>query len=122
PPPSTKTITKRGTSLPESFPNATLSAPGDEEIPSTYDAGARHYSTTKPFEGVINNIERRWRETESSWVRDELSRFQSNHPCQACGGDRLKPQALAVKIDGLHIGQVSEMSIREACRWFDTLP
>ena len=82
----------------------------------------RHYSTTKPFEGVITNIERRWRETESSWVREELSRFQSDQPCEACAGYRLKPQALAVKIDGLHIGQVSDMSIREACHWFATLP
>src|SRR5262249_5571487 len=115
-------MTKPWKSLPEDFRSAILGGAGDDEIPFTKAGGARHYSTTKPFEGVINNIERRWRETESSWVRDELSRFQSNHPCQACGGDRLKPQALAVKIDGLHIGQVSEMSIREACRWFDTLP
>jgi excinuclease ABC subunit A len=115
-------MTKPWKSLPEDFRNVILYGSGDDEITFTYDDGVRHYSTTKPFEGVINNIERRWRETESSWVRDELSRFQSNHPCQACGGDRLKPQALAVKIDGLHIGQVSEMSIREASRWFDTLP
>ncbi|HKA47605.1 MAG TPA: excinuclease ABC subunit UvrA, partial [Methyloceanibacter sp.] len=115
-------MTKPWKSLPEDFRNVILYGSGDDEITFTYDDGVRHYSTTKPFEGVINNIERRWRETESSWVRDELSRFQSNHPCQACGGDRLKPQALAVKIDGLHIGQVSEMSIREACRWFETLP
>ena len=71
---------------------------------------------------MITNIERRWRETESSWVREELSRFQSDQPCEACTGYRLKPQALAVKIDRLHIGQVSDMSIREACHWFATLP
>ncbi len=82
----------------------------------------RHYSTTKPFEGVINNIERRWRETESAWVTEELSRYQSDQPCEACTGYRLKPQALAVKIAGLHIGQVTEMSIREASRWFAALP
>ena len=73
----------------------------------------------KPFEGVITNIERRWRETESSWVREELSRYQSDQPCEACGGYRLKPQALAVKIAGLHIGQVTDMSISEAARWFE---
>ncbi|MGB6968184.1 MAG: excinuclease ABC subunit UvrA, partial [Methyloceanibacter sp.] len=72
--------------------------------------------------GVITNIERRWRETESAWVREELSRFQSNHPCQTCGGYRLKPQALAVKIGGLHIAHVAEMSIREAGAWFEALP
>jgi excinuclease ABC subunit A len=115
-------MTKPWKSLPEDFRNVILYGSGEDEITFTYDDGVRHYSTTKPFEGVINNIERRWRETESSWVRDELSRFQSDQPCEACAGYRLKPQALAVKIDGLHIGQVSDMSIREACHWFDKLP
>jgi excinuclease ABC subunit A len=115
-------MTKPWKSLPEGFRNVVLYGSGDDEITFTYDDGVRHYSTTKPFEGVITNIERRWRETESSWVRDELSRFQSDQPCEACAGYRLKPQALAVKIDGLHIGQVSDMSIREACHWFATLP
>ena len=67
---------------------------------------ARTYKTNKPFEGVINNLARRFRETESDWVREELSRYQDSHPCDACDGYRLKPQALAVKIDALHIGQV----------------
>jgi excinuclease ABC subunit A len=115
-------MTKPWKSLPEDFRNVVLYGSGDDEITFTYDDGVRHYSTTKSFEGVITNIERRWRETESSWVRDELSRFQSNHPCQVCAGYRLKPQALALKIDGLHIGQVADISIREACRWFETLP
>jgi excinuclease ABC subunit A len=115
-------MTKPWKSLSKEFREMVLYGSGEDEITFTYDDGVRHYSTTKPFEGVITNIERRWRETESSWVRDELSRFQSNHPCEACGGYRLKPQALAVKIAGLHIGQVCDMSIREACRWFDALP
>ncbi|MGB3038470.1 MAG: excinuclease ABC subunit UvrA [Methyloceanibacter sp.] len=115
-------MTKPWKSLPEDFRNVILYGSGDDEITFNYDDGVRHYSTTKPFEGVITNIERRWRETESSWVREELSRFQSDQPCEACTGYRLKPQALAVKIDGLHIGQVSDMSIREACHWFATLP
>ncbi len=115
-------MTKPWKSLPEDFRNVVLYGSGDDEITFTYDDGVRHYSTTKPFEGVITNIERRWRETESSWVREELSRFQSDQPCEACAGYRLKPQALAVKIDGLHIGQVADMSIREACHWFATLP
>ena len=88
----------------------------EDEITFTYDDGVRHYSTTKPFEGVINNIERRWRETESAWVTEELSRYQSDQFCEACKGYRLKPQALAVKIAGLHIGQVTEMSIRAGGR------
>jgi excinuclease ABC subunit A len=115
-------MTKPWKSLPEDFRNVILYGSDEDEITFTYDDGVRHYSTTKPFEGVITNIERRWRETESSWVREELSRFQSDQPCEACAGYRLKPQALAVKIDGLHIGQVSDMSIREACHWFATLP
>ena len=115
-------MTKPWKSLPEDFRNVVLYGSGEDEINFTYDDGVRHYSTSKPFEGVITNIERRWRETESSWVRDELSRFQSDQPCEACLGYRLKPQALAVKIGGLHIGRVSDMSIREACLWFETLP
>jgi excinuclease ABC subunit A len=115
-------MTKPWKSLSKEFRDVILNGSGDDEINFTYDDGVRHYSTTKPFEGVINNIERRWRETESSWVRDELSRYQSDQYCEACKGYRLKPQALAVKIAGLHIGQVTDMSIREACRWFDELP
>ena len=89
-----------------------------EEITFIYDDGLRSYKTRKPFEGVIGNIQRRWQETDSSWVREELARFQSDHPCSACDGYRLKPQAKAVKIAGLHIGEVSQMSIRGARDWF----
>jgi excinuclease ABC subunit A len=115
-------MTKPWKSLSKEFREVVLYGSGEDEIAFTYDDGVRHYSTTKPFEGVITNIERRWRETESSWVREELARFQSNHPCGECGGYRLKPQALAVKIAELHIGQVTEMSIREAAHWFADLP
>jgi excinuclease ABC subunit A len=115
-------MSKPWKSLPEDFRKVVLYGSGEDEITFTYDDGVRHYSTTKPFEGVINNIERRWRETESSWVTEELSRYQSDQYCDACKGYRLKPQALAVKIAGLHIGQVTEMSIRQAARWFEELP
>ncbi|NRG18850.1 excinuclease ABC subunit UvrA [Rhizobiales bacterium] len=104
------------------FRHAVLYGTGKEQIEFVYDDGARSYSTQKPFEGVIGNIERRWRETESQWVREELSRFQSDHPCEACGGNRLKPEALAVKIAGRHIGEVTSLSIRAAREWFDMLP
>ena len=67
---------------------------------------------------MIGNIERRWRETDSEWVREELSRYQGAHPCETCSGYRLKPQSLAVKIGGLHIGEVSDLSIRAANDWF----
>ena len=108
--------------LPEKVRDVILFGSGDEQITFTYEDGTRSYTTTKPFEGVINNIQRRWQETESSWVRDELSRYQSDHPCQACDGYRLKPQALAVRIADLHIGQVTEKSIRAAGEWFEALP
>jgi excinuclease ABC subunit A len=86
-----------------------------------YDDGLRSYKTTKPFEGVIPNLDRRWRETDSAWIRDELSRYQSTSPCEACNGYRLKPEALAVKIGGKHIGQVTELSISDAAQWFEAL-
>jgi excinuclease ABC subunit A len=108
--------------LPAEFRDVILNGSGEREITFTYDDGVRRYSTSKPFEGVINNIERRWRETESAWVGEELSRYQSEQFCEACKGYRLKPQALAVKIDGYHIGQVTEMSIRQAQAWFGALP
>ncbi|WP_209001847.1 excinuclease ABC subunit UvrA [Stappia albiluteola] len=108
--------------LPEDVRQVILHGSGKSEIEFVYDDGARSYRTSKPFEGVIGNIERRWRETESQWVREELSRFQSDHPCEACGGNRLKPEALAVKIAGRHIGQITQLSIRAAGDWFDGLP
>ena len=92
-----------------------------EPITMRYDDGLRAYETTKPFEGVIPNMERRWRETDSDWVREELGRYQANKPCEACGGFRLKPEALVVRVHDKHIGQVAELSVAEACDWFDGL-
>jgi excinuclease ABC subunit A len=115
-------MTKPWKDLPEDFRKVVLYGSGEDEITFTYDDGVRHYSTTKPFEGVINNIERRWRETDSTWVTEELARYQSDQFCDSCKAYRLKPQALAVKIAGLHIGQVTEMSIRQAAAWFEELP
>ena len=86
-----------------------------------YDDGVRAYETTKPFEGVLPNMERRWRETDSDWIRDELSRYQANKACAACGGHRLKPEALAVKIDGRHIGEIPQLSVAESATWFSGL-
>ncbi len=107
--------------LPEKTRQAILFGSDGEEIPMVYDDGKRRYETTRAFEGVIPNLERRWRETDSAWIREELARFQTATPCEACDGFRLKPEAMAVKIDGLHIGQVSEMSIDEAHEWFGAL-
>ena len=116
------TMTAPWSELGQEVRQVILFGSGEEAITFVYDDGARSYTTTKPFEGVINNIERRWHETESAWVREELSRFQSKHPCGACGGYRLKPQSLAVKLAGRHIGEVAEMSIRHTGAWFETLP
>ena len=100
---------------------AILYGTGDKPVTMKYDDGRKSYSTTRPFEGVIPNIERRWRETESIWRREELSRYQNTAPCEACQGRRLKPEALAVKIRKRDISQVAEMSILEAGEWFGTL-
>ncbi|MBO0757763.1 MAG: excinuclease ABC subunit UvrA, partial [Bradyrhizobiaceae bacterium] len=94
----------------------------EEPIKFSYDDGLRSYETKKPFEGVIRNLERRWKETESDWAREEMSKYFSDIPCDQCKGYRLKPEALAVKIAGLHIGQVAEMSIKHAREWFTALP
>jgi excinuclease ABC subunit A len=97
---------------------AVLYGTGDTPVTMRYDDGLRSYETTKPFEGIIPNMERRWRETESDWVREEIGKYQASQPCEACSGYRLKPQALVVKIAGLHIGEVAEMSVFEAADWF----
>ena len=95
---------------------------GDEEIQFRYDEGGRVYQVSRVFEGVIPNMERRYRETDSAWIREEFERYQNNRPCGACCGYRLRDEALAVKIAGLHVGQVVEMSIREAYEWCETVP
>ena len=101
---------------------AILRGTGERKVEFTYDDGLRSYKTSKTFEGVIPNLQRRWKETDSAWMREEIERFMSATPCPACAGYRLKPEALAVKVGGLHIGQVTEMSIRKADTWFTELP
>ena len=108
--------------LPESVHDVILYGSGEEAIKFAYDDGMRAYEVKKPFEGVIKNLERRFHETESDWAREEISRFMSATPCKACNGFRLKPEALAVKIDGKHIGEVSELSVRSAVDWVTRLP
>jgi excinuclease ABC subunit A len=107
--------------LPEVVRDTILNGSGSTPIKMRYDDGLRTYETEKPFEGVVPNLERRFRETDSAWIREELSRYQSNLPCEACNGYRLKPEALAVKVAGLHIGQVSTFAIAEAAEWFAAL-
>ena len=95
---------------------------GGDAITMRYDDGLRKYETTRPFEGVIPNLTRRWRETDSSWVREELGKYQTVAACDACGGYRLKPEALAVRIADVHAGEAALMSIARARDWFADLP
>ncbi|MBV7392911.1 excinuclease ABC subunit UvrA [Mameliella sediminis] len=116
--------------LPAHVQQVFLYGSGDEEIPFRYDEGGRVYQVTRVFEGVIPNMERRYRETDSNWIREEFERYQNNRPCGSCGGYRLREEALAVKIgpsDGgadrlLHVGQVVQMSIKQAFDWCAEVP
>ncbi|WP_170393894.1 excinuclease ABC subunit UvrA [Ruegeria arenilitoris] len=108
--------------LPAMVQQVFLRGSGDEEIQFRYDEGGRVYQVTRSFEGVIPNMERRYRETDSAWIREEFERYQNNRPCGACHGYRLRPEALAVKIAGLHVGQVVQMSIKEALAWVEDAP
>jgi excinuclease ABC subunit A len=93
----------------------------DEEIKFSYDDGYEKYSHKKTFEGVINNLERRYLETDSDWKREEIAQYQSDTKCERCNGYRLKDEALCVKIDGLHISEVTQKSILDAAEWFKNL-
>src|ERR1700743_1440388 len=104
--------------LPKKAKDVILHGSGEDEIKFIYDDGLRRYETKKPFEGVIPNMQRRYKESDSSWVREEMERFQDTSPCDVCKGYRLKPEALAVKIGGLHVGHVCEKSIKLADEWF----
>ena len=115
-------LADRWRDLPQDARQAILHGTGKDEIQFIYDDGLRTYKTKKPFEGVIPNLERRWRETDSSWMREEIEKFMSRTACETCAGHRLKPEALAVRIGGLHISEVTEMSIRQADAWFRALP
>jgi excinuclease ABC subunit A len=116
--------------LPETVQQVFLRGSGDEEIQFRYDEGGRVYQVKRTFEGVIPNMERRYRETDSAWIREEFERYQNNRSCGTCGGYRLREEALAVKIgpsngtadQRLHVGQIVQMSIREALAWCEAVP
>ncbi len=105
--------------LPDPIKDLFLQGSKGEEIQFRYDEGGRVYQVKRVYEGIIPNMERRYRETDSAWSREEMERYQANRACGACGGYRLKPEALAVKIAGLHVGQVVQMSITEAFAWIE---
>ncbi|MCP4821938.1 MAG: excinuclease ABC subunit UvrA, partial [Shimia sp.] len=108
--------------LPKKVQQVFLYGSGEEELEFRYDEGGRVYQVTRVFEGVIPNMERRYRETDSNWIREEFERYQNNRPCGTCEGYRLRPEALAVKIAGVHVGQVVQKSIREALAWIEDVP
>ena len=100
--------------IPEDAQKVILYGSGNVCVPMYYS----RFVTDKPFEGVVPNMERRFLETDSAWIRDEFSKYQSAAPCEFCGGKRLKPEALAVKVNGLDIMEAADMSIKKARDWF----
>jgi excinuclease ABC subunit A len=115
------TTTEPWEDIAEESRKAILFGTGDEKVQITFDDGMRTYKTNKPFEGVIPNIERRWRETDSSWIREDLEKYQDKTNCSKCSGHRLKEEALAIRIDDHHIGDVVSKSILDARKWFEGL-
>jgi excinuclease ABC subunit A len=107
--------------LPEPVRDAILNGTGTTSIEITYKDSVRSYSVNKPFEGVLRNLERRYRETDSAWAREEMSRYQAEKPCAVCHGARLRPESLAVRVASRNIAEVSDLSIREAHGWFGTV-
>ena len=107
--------------LPKKIKDIILFGSDDEEIKFNYDDGYEKYSHKKTFEGVVNNLERRYLETDSDWKREEISQYQSDTKCEKCNGHRLKDEALCVKINDLHISEVTEKSILESKNWFKNL-
>ncbi len=116
------TLDTKWKDLPKKTQDAILYGSGDTEVRFSYDDGTRAYETKRPFEGVITNLERRYKETDSDWAREEIARYFTDVPCDACKGFRLKPEALCVKIAGKHVGEISDMSVKGAAEWFTELP
>ncbi|MGD8326953.1 MAG: excinuclease ABC subunit UvrA [Sphingomonadales bacterium] len=114
-------MTKPWEELSEKAKNIILYGTGDEVVKMVYSDGKKKYEVERPFEGVINNLSRRFRETESAWIREELGRFQSSAPCDACEGARLKPEAMAVKVGAETISDVAAKSVLDALNWFSEL-
>ena len=116
------TLDTKWKDLPKKTQDAILYGSGEDDIKFVYDDGLRGYTTKKPFEGVITNLERRFKETESEWAREDLQKYFTDVPCAACHGARLKPEALCVKIAAKNISQVAELSVRRAGEWFTEMP
>ncbi len=115
-------LTTAWDALPDHARHVILYGTGKEDISFSYEDGVRSYEVKKPFEGIIPNLERRYKETDSDWAREEISRYMSETPCADCAGKRLKPEALAVRIASKDIGDITCLSIRTALSWFSELP
>jgi len=115
-------LSEKWKKIPKKIQEIILYGSDDEEIKFSYDDNYETYTTKKPFEGVINNLERRFLETDSEWKREEISQYQSESNCDKCKGLRLKDEALCVKINGLNISEITHQSIENSKRWFDELP
>ena len=107
--------------LPKKFKDIILFGSDEDEIKFNYDDGYEKYSHKKTFEGVINNLERRFLESDSEWKREAIAEYQSDSDCEGCNGKRLKEEALCVKINNLNISEVTQKSILNATQWFKEL-
>jgi excinuclease ABC subunit A len=107
--------------LPEKVKDIIFYGSGEEEIKFDYDEGSRNFSVKKPFEGVVNSLDKRWKSSDNSWLREELEKYQDLTNCHVCHGHRLKPESLCVKIEGLNIGEVSNFTISKSVEWFGSL-
>ena len=108
--------------LTEAQQNLVLHGTGEESIKIAYFDGSRTFSSHKPFEGVIGNLNRRYKETESDWSRDEMSKYQATAPCESCKGARLKPESLCVRVGEHTIADTTAMTIEQSVEWFNKLP
>ena len=107
--------------LPKKIQDIILYGSDNEEIKFSYDDGYEKYSNKKSFEGVINNLQRKYLETDSDWKREEISQYQNEKECERCSGQRLKEEALCVKINHKNISEVAKLSIKDAHEWFGSL-
>jgi excinuclease ABC subunit A len=115
-------IDTKWSDLPEEIHRTILHGTGGKPVTLTFVDGRKSYDVRKPFEGVIGNLNRRMLQTESAWMREELGKYQAAHPCETCGGGRLKPEALAVKVAGQNISYATHLSVVDALAWFQQLP
>lgn len=102
--------------------NKVLYGTGDEEIEISYDDGLKSFTVKKTFEGIINNLRKKFNESDSETLREELNKYQSLRPCSVCSGHRLNEQSLSIKIDSKNIGEICQMSVADALQWVETLP